>query len=509
MFVLGVVGDSVDGIAPSHFVLERTDLVDSTLGLFGGGGPAIIIGSPPATGKSSLLSLLEWRLQGNHKVVAATCLGKTAAKLEAELARSGVMVGDKARLRDFVTRNGPNPVYVLIDDAQDLRDEDVNEVFWALLLKVRVPNLRYIIASTYDLDAHNMWSPASFVDQPHVRFEKMLITREESHRLLAHAHPRRAWGDWNTVHKYLHDAGKPHDADGTRVGVFQGGILALRDAATRKCAHYARLPTGDERELTENEAMMQLHSAGFVQRLNRSFKVLRDTREEQAVLRLLRPEKVSHEPVEESDQDDHKRIVAILRRVGILVKGGNGFACPAAETFYYNHLFPGRPATRPAALLKLVEKVVSFISASRLDDGCEDGQRQPKEATYQHLFSEALARSLPVSNTFLAEKSVPREGHAPGSVDFFINGDVKWALELVRGRSDVAGHVGRFDEVHGKYAQLGVTLDEWLVVVCHTTHNARMKEDASPQICTLYFDTASRMCKLVCGAHEADIALMG
>ena len=183
-------------------------------------------------------------------------------------------------------------------------------------------------------------------------------------------------------------------------------------------------------------------------------------------------------------------------------------ACHAAETFYYNHLFPRRSATRPATLLKLVEKVVSFISASRLDDGCEEVQHQPKEATYQHLFSEALARSLPAGHPFLAEKSVRRGGHAPGSVDFFINGDVKWALELVRGRSDVAGHVGRFDE-DGKYAQLGVELDDWLVVVCHTSHNARMQEDASPQICTLYFDTASTMCKLVCGAYEADIALMG
>ena len=504
--LLDVVGDSVDDLSVVHFVLERTELVDQTLERFDRGAHAVIIGSPPATGKSSLLSLLQWRLQDSHKVLKLSCLGVTAEKLIEVLKENGVDLQNQPFLQNCVRRNGPNPVYVLIDDAQDLRHDDVDGVLWGPLLKVKVQKLRYIIASTYDLGARSLWSPTSFEDQPHVSFEDMLVTRDESRQLLVHAHPRRAWGDWNRVHNYLHHAGKPHDADNTRVGVFQAGILALRDAAQEKSAQYERLPAGDERELTETEAMMQLQSAGFIRHLKRSFKVLQDSKAVNMILSLLRPEKLSSHLA--APATDSCRIVKVLQRVGILVKDGDGFACPAAETFYYNHLFPLRPSQRPDTLLELVKMVVTFISASRLHDAHEEGHHQPKEATYQHVFNEALARSLPLANTFLAEKSVPREGHADGSVDFFINGDVKWALELVRGRSNVAEHVARFVEDDGKYAQLGVTLNAWLVVVCHTAHNSQMKKDTTPGVCTLYFDTAKMKCKLVCGAEETDIDLM-
>ena len=186
---------------------------------------------------------------------------------------------------------------------------------------------------------------------------------------------------------------------------------------------------------------------------------------------------------------NHAATIAQLRRAGISSMDHAEFDSPAAANFYYNHLFPGRASQRPKSLLALVQKAVGYISASRLSDGYDADF--PKEATYQHLFSEALAKCLPAANTFVAEKRIHGTRN---SLDFFINGDVKWALELLlRGHNNVDyEHVSRFDEQDGnKYAVLKP--DEWLVAACRDVSEAD-HSDCDEQVCVLIFDVQERTC---------------
>ena len=49
---------------------------------------------------------------------------------------------------------------------------------------------------------------------------------------------------------------------------------------------------------------------------------------------------------------------------------------------------------------------------------------------------------------------VPSAQHIKGRIDFFINGDIRWGIELVRNGKGLDEHSNRFSS-GGKYRQLG------------------------------------------------------
>jgi len=88
-------------------------------------------------------------------------------------------------------------------------------------------------------------------------------------------------------------------------------------------------------------------------------------------------------------------------------------------------------------------------------------KRSPKEGAYQHHFLAALSRCVPVNVDIVSEKAV-LSGYKRGSVDFFIDSNYRYGIELTRDGSDLLGHIGRFHAVKGKYR--GLQLKQWRVV---------------------------------------------
>lgn len=75
----------------------------------------------------------------------------------------------------------------------------------------------------------------------------------------------------------------------------------------------------------------------------------------------------------------------------------------------------------------------------------------PKEATFQHLFNEAMSANhlrfdnfiIPKLNTFTTNADVDI---VTGELDFYINCELQWCLELLRKDDKIGEHHLRFDE---------------------------------------------------------------
>jgi calcineurin-like phosphoesterase family protein len=61
-----------------------------------------------------------------------------------------------------------------------------------------------------------------------------------------------------------------------------------------------------------------------------------------------------------------------------------------------------------------------------------------------------------------------------GELDFFINGSLKWALELLRNGKKNGERMERFDETVGKYRV--VEMNDYLVVDCKTPQPGQMTD---------------------------------
>ena len=116
--------------------------------------------------------------------------------------------------------------------------------------------------------------------------------------------------------------------------------------------------------------------------------------------------------------------------------------------------------------------------------------------SFQHLFNEALSLHLPLKNYIIPELKTFTTSTVDGSdlygeLDFYINGDLQWCLELLRLGDKIGEHVARFDKFEGKYRE--VPAKEVLVVDCRGP-KVRGGIKAMDSRCTLYFSNDFKTC---------------
>jgi hypothetical protein len=181
-------------------------------------------------------------------------------------------------------------------------------------------------------------------------------------------------------------------------------------------------------------------------------------------------------------------------RAGILGRTGD-FACVGATWFYNRNCFPHRAFSVPSSLDDLVRLSVASLSASRLKRSSVDGF--PKEAAFQHFFNEAMSTHLTIDNFLIPELNTwamnPNGEEISGELDFYINGQLQWCLELLRKGDKIGERLARFYPHEGKYRE--VASREFLVVDCRGPKlgsGARIDEDR----CTLYFEEDFSKCRV-------------
>jgi hypothetical protein len=458
-----------DGIGMAPFTLLRDALVSRILVL---AKRTVILRSPPATGKTSLIDLTEKRL-----------LETTEAKVIR--INIGEFVDDQGlinTLREALGVNCDNigtlsgDTWILIDDAQLAFNA---ERFWKIIVKdfTRIDSVNVVIATTYDLLSQGT-TPYSFGEQKHI--SGLLLTPEEAEELYdGYVKDLPYARDWVAFKDTL------LRLSGGHVGVLSGGIAMLH-----------RIENDEQKRLTQPEALDALRDHRFRVNLNRCFpckKLMNDKQRTAVTERIMGGPRSSAINAAQGSNDDESLVQLV--RAGILSFTGK-FSCLVAQWLYFNGFY-NRPAEGATSIEELIFQAVRSLSALRLHQSCDKGNF-PKEAAFQQLFNEAFTRLLPPAvavcpelNTFAKDKN----GKVlSGELDFYIGEDRYWAIELLRKGDKINEHVQRFDSTNGKYR--GVGYKDYLVVDCRGALSKEVK--TMQDRCTLYFanDFQSVQCKM-------------
>ena len=159
----------------------------------------------------------------------------------------------------------------------------------------------------------------------------------------------------------------------------------------------------------------------------------------------------------------------------------------------------------PDNLRDLIIESVRTISAKRLRDAVQSGAL-PKEAAFQQLMNEAMSSQLPARyaiipeyNTVAADSQDASAKPVTGELDFYVNSDKQWCIEMLRAGKGVGEHLDRFKSTpdnngkKGKYRK--VLRKEHYVIDCRGPKLQGALEDNK---CTIYFeeDFSSCVCEM-------------
>lgn len=309
--------------------------------------------------------------------------------------------------------------------------------FWESVVKdiAGATGLFVVIATTYDLSTPE--SPACFKGLQHV---DAFMNEDEADSLLQMHYENWGYENWEGFRSMQLKLSISLQSVTTKplfhIGVMMAGIRMLNDLRKQS----------DQPPLTEERALEELRGREFVAYLSRCFGLpttLPEGFNDQLVDAVI-GKKISVQPEDP--------VLGPFLRAGVLNKNGK-FPNMAASWFYNEKCFPNRAGTTPANLDSLVKSVIPLLSTRRLCDTLDNGF--PKEATFQHLFNEEMSKLLTLHNKIIPElntKVDPTPGsNGTGELDFYINGNLKWCLELLRNGDKINNHLERFDPSTGRY----------------------------------------------------------
>jgi hypothetical protein len=457
----------------------------------------IVVSSPPATGKTSLITLVEAEILENEnteEVVNIVLIREQyggAATLRT--IRKLVGIDEEGAVVVNELRKAP-PSWLIIDDAQSGYTPEYAPVWEFIIKDLKYnPGIKVIISATHTMIT--LGSPADISGLLHV-FDN--FSKSEVSALIQEfcaVYPEfGTWEQyWDMVKElsFLHQQGDPDgasllhqqgDSDGDEHVRFHVGVVV-------KCI--SRLPNlrkDKHSPVGEVEALSGLRHRAFLDGLGRCFAVNEDMISDPVM-------RASLTGVMLGDQTEGvPRMLEPFVRAGVLNKMG-AFSCQAAHWFYNLIHFEGRPNEIPSSIEVLVERAVTSLSASRLK-GCVQNGLFPVETSFQHLLNETLTMHLPITASLKSEYRTKAEGFLGnmerGFIDFYINDRVKWAIELLRLGHTLKEHRNRFHPISRKYRELPTK--RYLVIdICGPKEVGNIVRP-SDDLCVLYFSAQWNTC---------------
>jgi hypothetical protein len=435
----------IDGIALGTEHLKRNDLVGRLQSLVSGNA-IVILSSPAGSGKTSLYKLYQ-AANKNVKVFFIPFVDeRTAYEI---LSNAGIDLRDLKISKNLLNKK----IVFFLDDAQ-IKYDDIR--FWQSLLKATggwIPeNIRFVISATCSLSG-GIDSPVEFKSMPRLSRMDFLLSDEESYQLLEFEQiglPAKI-----RKHKILKNLLVKE------CGGLVGALRLSIDALGREFF----LSKNDDVE--EAVCLQYCLSDRFVQNMARCFgsehsypvgkdfkRFLKDCFENKLVFcnGFTNP------------QDDVS--YSLLEKAGILVElsgSSFGFSSLLAKRYYFNWIFPNRSQNSPSSLRELIRKVVSSMSSTVLKNSTLSGDF-PKEAVFQHLFMEGLIlHTTPgcsicpeLSKIFPLDTNLNSQHSITGEIDFYLNGNLRWGIELLVNGAGIGEHLSRFTPPDGKYVPLSV-----------------------------------------------------
>jgi hypothetical protein len=448
----------------------------------------VVLSSPPATGKSSILELLTARLESeNERVFQFVPEGNSEIMKAMFKEDCGLPTANLLALRK-VPR-----MWILIDDAQRGYAKKFDNM-WEFLVKdlgAKNRDIKVVIASTHDMTT--LGSPAAIGLLPHVFAN---FTRTEVTALIGsfcgnfEIPTDPDWEDyWNAVQE-MSLIQVESDAEEYHVGVILRCLLELE--RVRKIPHNS--PMNGKR------AQLHLRGSHFLQGFDRCFAVdaamIQDTAMRYSLTGVL--------------LGLHRGVLPDclkpLIRAGVCTAHGT-FSCQAANWFYNQLHFPNRASTLPQSPQDLIVGAVKLLSAERLK-ACVQDEQFPLETSFQHLLNETMTCLLPTGASIKPEYRTKAPGFLGdtkhGFIDFYVNDTVQWAIELLRLGSGLTEHRNRFHPITGKYRTLPTK--KHLVVDIRGPKGIDSAVPPKENLCVLYFSGDWTTC-MIQMESETDIVV--
>jgi hypothetical protein len=193
-----------------------------------------------------------------------------------------------------------------------------------------------------------------------------------------------------------------------------------------------------------------------------------------------------------------------MRQVGLLEPDQEKltFTSPVARRFALNWLYPNRPTVDPANLESLIRTVLASLSSSKLKSTVLP-HTFPVEAIFQSVFLDSFISATQESFLVLPEfwEEFPKEGgpqkRIDGRIDFYINGELRWGVELLVNGDRLDDHRERFKE-GGRYALLNVA--DYIVIDLRSGPVTRVRQ--LEKRATVFYDESFEFCHLLYGLDE-------
>ena len=421
-----MTGTGFQGVANPSRAYQRDELVDSVLQKLSS-NRFVIVQSPPASGKTTLLQLIAYKCVRHNIVKKYIRLKKDQDPYET-LMLAGIDV-----MKNQVSWDGQ--AIIMIDDAQNAFWSDSNLTFWSNLMKdISLPErIRFIVASTYLIGGHD--SPAEFANFPRIAPDEMLLSAANSLNFLVNFLKFPFSGCRPLVELIIEDCG--------------GSIGALSIVEHQyKTRFYASNTPLSEQKLIDYFISPQLTLS--MVRLFGSDTVL-STRLP-VVIDLLYDKYVNIPDV--SNIAELKRYI----KCGLLSReeaGMTKFTNAMSRRYFIHKMYPKTATSNPLNTVELVLNSIGTMSATTLRNSVVRGSF-PKEAVFQHLMMGAMTSNLTAQTNVYPENSIVigTDNTIQGELDFFINGELRWGIELLIEGRKLKEHRERFIG-NGKYVALG------------------------------------------------------
>lgn len=442
------------------YTLPRTTLIDELHNLVLRNQVVVVTG-PPGTGKTSLLQLYssqhsEWHhlrcsflndRDYNGKVISAFSLFEniTGVTSNATLKSNSVL---------HSLQPGRIGFCIVIDDAQEKYQD---ETFWTMLIREMRMMLeaegiyyRLVIVATRLLVTQTPSSPTSLKECPRLR--SVSFSKQEAEDMMCRPHPFGLALSLRSSSALVQAI--VHECDGN-------------GAAIRISINKLNVFVGVLRNAPEN-ALHYYFTTAMTTSFDRCFRINKDITGPIAGLQSLLVDLLSRERTLDYAMDGEDPLTSVrraniqsLEHVAILSVTDDSipivkYSSPLAKRVLARHLFPFRPTiTMPESLLELLKKCITNLSRQSLRSSVASEAKRPKEAVYQHLMMELLARFTPRSASILPElsSSLGSDEELDGSIDFFLNSELSYGVELMIDGSRRDEHLSRFAP-GGRYAGL-------------------------------------------------------